>query len=359
MKRIIISVFLFLVIINSAFSFVDKPSRAEKLIIGVKETPPFIIRIDSVYSGICIDLWNDIAVRLGIEYEYKKYENLPSLLSALQNNEVDASINPLTVTADRLHKFDFTQPFFVTNLGIAIKSESEGAFVIFIRNLFSAGFLKIIGLLFLIILIFGFIVWLVERKHNENQFGSGLHGIGDGIWWSAVTMTTVGYGDKAPKTALGRLFSIIWMFTAVIVVSSFTASIASSLTIHGLTSEIKNVEDLRKVDVGTIPESASAAFLDYYRVKYQKIENIETGLRDVYKGNIKAFVYDEAIMTYMIKSLRLEQEMSIIPSPYSKEYFSFASPNSELISKIDPVLISIIESQRWKQILDEYNLEEH
>jgi hypothetical protein len=69
-------------------------------------------------------------------------------------------------------------------------------------------------------------VWLFERKLNPAHFGGNtLQGIGSGFWFSAVTMTTVGYGDKHPKTTGGRIVSLIWMFTAVILVSLFTATI--------------------------------------------------------------------------------------------------------------------------------------
>ena len=93
--------------------------------------------------------------------------------------------------------------------------------------------------------IFGFFLWLVERKHNKFQFRPGLLGLFDGLWWSAVTMTTVGYGDKAPKTNWGKAIAIIWMFTAVIIISSFTAGIASTLTISGLQTDIENAADIR------------------------------------------------------------------------------------------------------------------
>jgi voltage-gated potassium channel Kch len=59
----------------------------------------------------------------------------------------------------------------------------------------------------------GALIWLAERRHNEEQFRRDpAAGIGNGIWWSAVTMTTVGYGDKAPVTLAGRVIALVWMF---------------------------------------------------------------------------------------------------------------------------------------------------
>ena len=75
--------------------------------------------------------------------------------------------------------------------------------------------------------VVGVVMWLGERRRNQAQFGgTAAHGIGAGLWWSAVTMTTVGYGDKAPVTILGRLLGLVWMFAAIIIISSFTAAIA-------------------------------------------------------------------------------------------------------------------------------------
>ncbi len=327
----------------------------EKIIIGLKESPPFVIKTDGGYGGVCIDLWNDIAGSLDIEYEYREYD-LSQLLTAIDNGEIDLSINPLTVTAERMKKFSFTQPFYITNLGIAAKSKDKSSILILLKNMFSMDFLKAIFLLLFIIFIFGFILWLVERRRNSDQFHKGAKGIGDGVWWSAVTMTTVGYGDKAPKTGLGRVVSFIWMFTAIVVISGFTAGIASSLTINKLESNINVINDLKEVKVGTIGNSASAEFLSEYGIMYIEYDDVTDGLKAVSTGDIKAFVYDEAILRYLIHDLRLHEEIMIIPSAYSKEYFSFASKNNELIMKINPLLIQKIEAPAYKDILEKYNL---
>ena len=49
----------------------------------------------------------------------------------------------------------------------------------------------------------------------------------DGIWWSLVTATTVGYGDIAPKTSLGRLIAVLLMLTGIGTLGMITGSIAT------------------------------------------------------------------------------------------------------------------------------------
>ncbi|MDZ7741153.1 MAG: transporter substrate-binding domain-containing protein [Bacteroidota bacterium] len=354
MSKHILSLALFLSILNFAGLAQNPDSR--KLVIGLKEAPPFVIQQNGQYSGVCLDLWTEIADELGFEYTFKIY-NLEGLLKAIEEQEVDLSINPLTVTADRIERFNFSQPFYVTNLGIATRYKNDSTIIAFISKLASVDFIKAVFLLMMIVFVFGLVVWLVERRFNKEQFSKGVKGLGDGIWWSAVTMTTVGYGDKAPVSAWGRIISVVWMFTAVIVISSFTAGIASSLTITQMETSIKGIDDLRKARVGTISNSASASFLKDYGIVFIGYDDISKGLEDVNAGQINAFVYDEAILRYLIHDSKLNEHIIIIPSSYSKEYFSFASAKQELINKINPVLIRNIESTNWKDILEKYNLE--
>ncbi len=48
----------------------------------------------------------------------------------------------------------------------------------------------------------------------------------DGLWWSIVTLTTVGFGDIFPVTLGGRLIGIVLMFFGIGVLGMFTATIA-------------------------------------------------------------------------------------------------------------------------------------
>ena len=127
-------------------------------------------------------------------------------------------------------------------------------------------------------------------------------GIGNGIWWAAVTMTTVGYGDKAPKTMGGRIVALIWMIFSVVFIASFTANITTSLTISELKGKVHGFNDLYTARVGSISGSEGFDFLARKGIAVIPFESIQEGLLAVGSKRIDAFVMDELILKHMVKS---------------------------------------------------------
>ncbi|MBZ0170903.1 MAG: transporter substrate-binding domain-containing protein, partial [Phycisphaerales bacterium] len=173
-------------------------SQPEPMLIGVKPAEPFVIETDAGYEGISIELWRRIAEREGIEYEFEG-ATLDGLLDGVASGRYAAGVAAITVTADREARMDFTHPFFAGGLGIAVPAGGRGLSLgAMLSSLVSPGFLTGVAGLAVLLLGVGLVVWLVERRANPDQFGgSPARGLGSGFWFSAVTMTTVGYGDKA------------------------------------------------------------------------------------------------------------------------------------------------------------------
>jgi voltage-gated potassium channel len=69
-------------------------------------------------------------------------------------------------------------------------------------------------------------IYYCEREAQPQHFTSILHS----MWWSIVTLTTVGYGDVYPVTPMGRVFTGIILFAGVSLISIPSGLLASSFT---------------------------------------------------------------------------------------------------------------------------------
>ena len=70
------------------------------------------------------------------------------------------------------------------------------------------------------------VVYQFEHEAQPEVFRS----VFDALWWAAITLTTVGYGDVYPITLLGRLFTVLILLVALGIVAVPTGLIASALT---------------------------------------------------------------------------------------------------------------------------------
>ncbi|MEU6345278.1 potassium channel family protein [Streptomyces sp. NPDC046977] len=74
------------------------------------------------------------------------------------------------------------------------------------------------------LLAFGSVAVLEAERHSPH---GNIRTIGDALWWSFTTMTTVGYGDHAPTTGVGRLIAVGLMLSGIALLGVVTANIAA------------------------------------------------------------------------------------------------------------------------------------
>lgn len=62
---------------------------------------------------------------------------------------------------------------------------------------------------------------------EQDARGANITSFGDALWWSATTVTTVGYGDRYPVSTAGRLIAVGLMVVGIALVGAITASVAA------------------------------------------------------------------------------------------------------------------------------------
>jgi voltage-gated potassium channel len=86
---------------------------------------------------------------------------------------------------------------------------------------------RVVGSVVAAVVVIGVVAGLAVLDAERGKPGANIETFGDGLWWAASTITTVGYGDRYPTTAEGRLIGVLLMATGIALLGVITAALAS------------------------------------------------------------------------------------------------------------------------------------
>jgi ABC-type amino acid transport substrate-binding protein len=350
-----IALWVFFLFPATSFSQNESPTPRVLKVGVIAASPLYMKTADGRWEGFAIELWQAVAQRLNAPFEFREFGSLENLIGALERGEID--VFPSLAVGERFEStMDFSQSYLKSGLSIAVPAEgAEYRWLSVFEGIFSEHVLKAIGLLMLLSMAAGIFVWLFERRKNDDMFGDGTaRGIGHGVWWAIVTMTTVGYGDKAPKTAGGRIVALVWMLFSIIFIASFTANITTSLTINELKGKVHGLNDLYNAKVGSISQSEGFDFLTKQGIAVIPFEGIPDGLAAVASRKIDAFVLNEQILKYQAKK-DFPGRVQVLPGIYDEYFVSIALPqNSPLRKPINKALLKLMKTENWTELRNRY-----
>lgn len=294
----------------------DRPLR-----IGTATLAPYSWARDGVQPyGPAIWLMQQVTRSLGVQAQVRAYD-LDGLYAALKSGEIDVAATGLPIEVPAGEPYEFSQPWDSSGFSVALRLNPTHRIVSTVRFLLSGELLAWFGVLLAAMLLFGAMVWALERKANPAHF-SGRGGILEGVWWSIVTMATVGYGDRVPMTVLGRIVAGTWMIIALVLVTIIAGVLSASLTAARVAGYISAGRDLHTVRVGIVEERADMDVARMLGVAPITFENATEAMHALEAHEIDAFVYPTTALRALVRESR-DPGLTVLPDEVARGFVAF------------------------------------
>lgn len=356
-KIIILTVLLTLFIVPSLFALptAQEDEDPVPVKVAIKNTEPFVFDEGGEKVGFSIDLWQALSVEAGIPFEFVEVETVTEQINAVKYGDVDMAITAISMTASREEFIDFTHPYFDAGLQIMTRNDSFLPLGNLLKVLFSREVVTAFAGLIVVIILFGHLVWLFERRKNPHFQHGYFRGVWEGIWWSAVTVTTVGYGDRTPQAVLGRLLALIWMFIGLFIIANFTATITAQLTLNELRNDVNGISDLRNKRIATVAGSSATEFLRESNFYYIGVPSIEDTYELLHNEKVDVIVSDAPILRYYMTNGDYRHEFKLVGDLLYKETYGIALPeNSPYENDLNTALLTLYENGTYEYIYDKW-----
>ena len=305
----------------------DTTTEKTKVLVGIHESPPFVIVEGDQVSGMAIDLWEYIAGEMGVEYEYKGYDTVSQLVDAVSSEKVDLAVTNLTITEKRAARFDFTQPWFDAGLRIMVSETPHVGFRGIIAGLKDAGFLKSYAWLAFIIVVATVAMTFFDRKFDKDFSTKWTEGVAESFY-SVMSVATSG---KAPKRKnlfgwVGRIWQGLWLVCGIAVMAYVTSSVTSVMTSLSLSGIVHNVSDLQGKTVAVSEGSSAEEFVQDSVITSIPTKNIQASVDILERGWVEAIIGDAPVLEYYVRR-NPQRNLKVVGPIFQPEKYGFGLPH--------------------------------
>ncbi|RLT28162.1 MAG: hypothetical protein DWI48_01325 [Chloroflexi bacterium] len=322
-------------------------SNAATLRVGIKPLDPFVMRgANDKYSGFSIELWDEIARRNGWTTQYTWFDTLQPLLDNVGASKLDIGIAGISITPEREEKLDFSYPMFNAGLQIVAPVRSDSSFLGRLGRLLSASIGLYLGALIAILFIAGNVVWLFHRDRSY------LPGLADGMFKAAAIGLVGEVGE--PAHPVSRAASVVWIILGICFVSTFTASLASDLTVEQISGNIRGVSDLTDKKVVTVSGSTAARYLTDRKIEFDGVSTADEAFKKLEAGGYDAMVFDAPVLQHHIEAADNDR-LLLVGNVFQREDYGIALPTGSTHRKaINTTLLEMQDDGSYERIREHY-----
>jgi ABC-type amino acid transport substrate-binding protein len=351
---------LVLVMLAGMVAAAAEPGETAPLRVAVYDVEPYGGQSrDGLFEGASVELWRRVAEDLNWPYRLTLVGRMDDVLAGLQSGAFDVGIGAITITPERLARVDFSYPTHRSGVAVvfAKRSDTQSAFHEYAAAVAELGPLVLV--IAILLTVSGVLMWWFERARakasGDPESQSTVTSWHEGVYWAVVTMTTVGYGDKTPKTLVGRTLAAGWMVGSLVMVSLLTTNLVARITANRVEgSVVPHTGDLAGKRIAAVAESSGAEYLDEQRLAYQKFATLADALDAVATSRADAAVNSVGALQYLVNT-RFGETIAPPHGLLAPAYMAFALPvGSPLRKPLDKALAIVTASPEWRTAEETY-----
>ncbi|MFU0505817.1 transporter substrate-binding domain-containing protein [Pseudaminobacter sp. NGMCC 1.201702] len=353
-RHVVCALAVALLALNASASAQEVMPAKQQVTVGVYISPPFVIRQGERYSGMAIDLWEEIAAKLNLTSEYREFRNYSELVGAVASGAVQAAVTNLSITETRANIVDFTHPWFDAGLRIMVHTEAGTTLNDIFGNLGDAGHLQVYAWIAFVILAATVLLTLFDRTFDRD-FPKRWR---DGLAESFYHVMSVATSGKASRKNLfgwaGRIWQGLWMICGVAVIAYITSSVTSVMTAAQVANQINSVADLPGKLVGVHAGSVSEEFMKASFANTRPFDRIEDAANALINDEISAIVGDNPVLEYFAHT-HSEMPLDIVGNVFQPDKYGFAfTAGSALTKRASVAIIAAHESGKIEELRTKY-----
>ncbi|TPK93846.1 MULTISPECIES: transporter substrate-binding domain-containing protein [unclassified Mesorhizobium] len=318
--------------------------------VGVFVNPPFVMKNGGRLTGMAVDLWEDLAPKLGRQYRYVEFQTVHDLVEATASGKVDVAVTNLTINQSRAERVDFTQPWFDGGMRIMTGTDQGKGFGNLIEGLSDAGFLKAYVWIGLIIVAATVLLTFFDRRFDA-AFPKRWR---DGIAESFYTVMSVATSGKPPSRKnlfgwIGRIWQGLWLVCGIAVLAYVTSSVTSVMTTLSLTNQINDIADLTDKTVGVLSGTVEEDFAQQEGLQTQTYAGLDRAVDGLVDGQVTAIIADAPVLEYYAYT-HPNPPTKVVGRLFQPDKYGFALPRQSPLTR--PLTIELLGA-RDKGEIDE------
>ncbi|KWT92932.1 transporter substrate-binding domain-containing protein [Candidatus Magnetominusculus xianensis] len=346
-----------LILILSIYAPADAEQESYK--VGVPLVPGICQRHpDNGLSGFAVDMWRETALRSSLKYELGSCGSIPECMAKFFSGSLDIVIIGIQPSRENSAIAVFSRPVYVSGIRILTRDKQQNPLLADINaltTLYSPMVIQSMLVFLIFVLIFGNVLWLLERKDDALISRSYKSGISDAMWCVLAIKTTIGFGDVVPKNSHARLLSILIWLVGLLLINLITADIVSEFAATKMKSSIIGLEDLKGKKIAAVNDNITISELNKIGAVVVVKPTLEAVYEEMKTG--KAFgaaLYAGVVTVYAKRAAADGLSVKIIPGRYNNRYTSIAIRRTAMLK--DPNLLNKINRAIDDMYEDSYML---